>query len=145
VSLPTPEAGLVVGYAYLWKAEYEQGREEGMKNRPCAIVLMANDEEGELIVTVVPITHTPPDRPDEAVEIPLPTKRRLGLDTERSWIVVNEVNRFVWPGPDLRPVSSGEPDRFDYGVLPPSLYRQVRERLQACAKAQRLHAVYRTD
>jgi hypothetical protein len=145
VSLPPPEPGLVVGYAYLWQTEYEQGREEGVKDRPCAIVLMTNDEEGEIVVTVVPITHAPPERPDEAVEIPLPTKRRLGLDMERSWIIVNEVNRFVWPGPDLRPVSRGEPDCFDYGVLPPSLYRQVRERLQACAKAQRLRAVPRTN
>ena len=145
MAFPIPEAGLVVGYAYLWQAEYEQGREEGVKDRPCTIVLMAHDEEGELVVTVVPITHTAPERPDEAVEIPLPTKRRLGLDAERSWVVVSEVNRFVWPGPDLRPVSRGEPDRFDYGVLPPSLFRQVRERLQACAKTQRLKTVRRTD
>jgi hypothetical protein len=145
VSLPTPEPGLVVAYAYLWRAEYEQGREEGVKDRPCAIVLMANDEDGETVVTVVPVTHALPERPDEAVEIPLSTKQRLGLDSQRSWIVVNEINRFVWPGPDLRPVSRGEPDRFDHGLLPPSLYREVRERLQACAKAQRLRAVFRTD
>ncbi len=145
MSLPIPEPGLVVGYTYLWRTEYEQGREEGVKDRPCAIVLTANDEDGVTVVTVVPITHTRPEWPDEAVEIPLPTKQRLGLDSERSWIVANEINRFVWPGPDLRPVSRGEPDRFDYGVLPPSLFRQVRERLQACAKTQRLRAVYRTD
>jgi hypothetical protein len=43
--LPTPEPGLVVAYAYLWLAEYEQGREEGTKDRPCAIVLTATDDD----------------------------------------------------------------------------------------------------
>jgi hypothetical protein len=94
---------------------------------------------------VVPVTHTPPATPGEAVEIPLLTKQRLGLDAARSWAVVSEVNRFVWPGSDLRPVSRSAPDRFDYGFLPPSLFHQIKQRLAACAKAQRLKAVYRTE
>ena len=143
--LPTPEPGLVVAYAYLWRTEHQQGREEGAKDRPCAIVLTASDDEGDTIVTVAPITHTPPGQPDEAVEIPQPTKQRLGLDAERSWVMVNEVNRFVWPGPDLRPVSREQPDRFDYGMLPPGLFRQVRTMLLTCAKAQRLGVIRRTD
>ena len=143
--LPVPEPGLVIGYAYLWHSEYEQGRQEGVKDRPCVLVLATKDEDGETVVTVVPVTHTPPSLPDEAVEIPLPTKRRLGLDTERSWIVVNEINRFAWPGPDLRPVSRAEAERFDYGLLPPSVFRQVRDRLFLCAKRQRLKAVRRTE
>lgn len=143
--LPSPEAGLVIGYAYLWRAAFEQGQEEGTKDRPCAIVLTAENDEGETIVTIVPITHTLPERPDEAVEIPLVTKKRLGLDDARSWVVVTEVNRFVWPGPDLRPVSRAEADRFDYGFLPPTLFRQIRERLSTCAQAQRLKSVQRTE
>ena len=145
MSLPSPEAGLVIGYAYLWRTDYEQGREEGTKDRPCAIVLTTAASEGDTIVTVVPVTHTPPKNPEEVVEIPLVTKNRLGLDGARSWVVVSEVNRFVWPGPDLRPVSRTEADRFDYGLLPPSLFRQIRERLDACARAQRLKSVQRTE
>ena len=145
MTLPFPEPGLVVGYAYLWRSEFDRGLEEGTKDRPCVLVLTTKDEEGELFVTVVPVTHTPPERPDEAVEIPLPTKQRLGLDDARSWIIVSEVNRFAWPGPDLRPVSRGASERFDYGLLPPSLFRQVRERLAACAQRQRLKAVPRTE
>jgi hypothetical protein len=144
VALPLPEPGLVVSYAYLWRSDFEQGQEEGTKDRPCAIVLIARDDQGDTIVTVVPVTHSPPQRPEDAVELPLPTKRRLGLDAERSWVVVSEINRFVWPGPDLRPLSRAEPDRFVYGMLPPALYRQIRERLGASAKAQRLRAVLRT-
>jgi hypothetical protein len=145
VPLPVPEPGLVVSYSYLWHSEYERDREEGGKNRPCAIILIVEDAAGETVVTVVPITHSPPQQQSDAVEIPLAVKRRLGLDVARSWAVVNEVNRFVWPGPDLRPVSRGDPERFDYGHLPPSLFRQIRERLLAAAAAQRLQIVRRTE
>jgi hypothetical protein len=145
VPLPVPEPGLVIGYAYLWRAEHQQGQEEGTKDRPCAIVLTASIEDGDTFVTVVPITHAPPDHPEAAIEIPSPTKHRLGLDEARSWIVVSEVNRFLWPCPDLRPVSRAEPDRFEYGLLPPSLFRQVRERLAAWTASRRLGAVRRTE
>ncbi len=142
---PLPETGLVISYAYLWRTEYEHGQEEGTKDRPCAIVLTTSDEEGDTVITVVPITYAPPGNPEAAIELPLPTKRRLGLDAVRSWIVVSEVNRFVWPGPDLRPISCAEPDRFDYGLLPPSLFRQAKARLAAFAASQRLRAVRRTE
>jgi hypothetical protein len=145
VPLPTPEAGLVICYAYLWRDEHERGREEGLKDRPCAIVLTTERANGETIVTVAPITHSPPTVPDDAVEIPSSTKARLGLDGARSWIVVTEVNRFAWPGSDLRPVSRDKVDRFDFGLLPPSIFRQVQERLAVCAKAQRLKTVHRTE
>jgi hypothetical protein len=39
VSLPTPEPGLVIPYAYLWRHEYNRGLEEGRKTRPSVIVL----------------------------------------------------------------------------------------------------------
>jgi hypothetical protein len=103
VTLPTPERGLVISYAYLWRSEHEQGREEGIEDRPCVIILAIEDEGGKSLVTVAPVTHAEPARPEEAVEIPLVTKRRLGLDAGRSWVVVSEGNRVTWPGPDLRP------------------------------------------
>ena len=143
--LPIPEPGLVISYAYLWRAEYEQGQEEGTKDRPCAILLLTADDEGDTVVTVVPITHQPPANPDGAVDIPIATKQRLGLDAARSWIIVTEINRFVWPGPDLRPISRTESDRFDYGLLPPSLFRQVKERLAACVSSRRVMAVRRSE
>jgi mRNA-degrading endonuclease toxin of MazEF toxin-antitoxin module len=145
VTLPAPEPGLVIAYAYLWHSEYQRGREEGRKDRPCAIVLTAPEADGQTVVIVVPITHTPPERADEAVEIPLATQRRLGLDAARSWAIVSEVNRFTWPGPDIRPVSRNEPERFDYGFVPPSLFRQIRDKLASCAVDQRLRSVPRTE
>ena len=143
--LPVPEPGLVVRYAYLWHSEYEQGREEGDKNRTCAIILTAIDEDGETVVTDLPVTHTRPRHAADAVELPLATKRRLGLDDASSWVVVNELNRFVWPGPDLRPVVGTEMGRFDYGLLAPGLFRTIRERVLVAARAQRTRVVPRTE
>jgi hypothetical protein len=101
VPLPAPRPNLVIHYAYLWHATHLRGQEEGSKDRPCVIELTTPAAEGQTIVTVLPITHTPPGDPGEAVEIPLATKQRLGLDSEKSWVVCSEVNRFMWPGPDL--------------------------------------------
>ena len=144
MALPAPHPGLVICYSYLWHAEYQDGQDEGVKDRPCAIVLTTSDEEGELIVTVVPLTRTAPADPEDAVEIPRATKKRLGLDNEPSWAVVSEVNRFVWPGPDLRPIPKQSPGRFDYGVLPPGLFKQITERLRQRAAQQPAAAVSRS-
>ncbi len=126
---------MVISYAYLWRAEHEQGRDEGVKYRPAVIVLAAKDHEGDTIVIVAPITHSAPSNPEDAIEIPTATKTRLGLDSERSWVVVSEVNRFVWPGPDLAPVPGGS-RRFDYGFLPPRFFKkitsQIVDRARAC-------------
>jgi hypothetical protein len=145
VPLPRPELGLVIRYAYLWHSEYKQGREEGEKDRPCAIILAFHDNDDEMIVSVLPVTHVEPRRAEDGVEIPLETKRRLGLDEARSWVIVTELNRFVWPGPDLRSVSRTDDKGFDYGFLPPRLYRTVRERFFVAAKAQRIRLVPRSE
>jgi hypothetical protein len=66
VSLPRPEAGLVVRYSYLWHAERVGGREEGAKDRPCAIILaVADAPAGAARVWLLPVTHRmPSDRED---------------------------------------------------------------------------------
>jgi hypothetical protein len=128
VSLPEPHAGLVIRYAYLWKREFDAGRDEGTKDRPCAIVMAIIEEDGDKEVWVLPITHTPPANAADAIEIPTLTKNRLGLDSERSWIIVTEANEFVWPGPDLRPVPGRDVSTIAYGVLPPRFFAYVRDR-----------------
>ncbi len=104
MALPTPEPGLVISYAYLWQPEYEAGREEGVKDRPCVIVILVRDVDGKSFVSVAPVTHSAPARPEDAVEIPASTKQRLGLDSARSWVMITEVNEFTWPGPGVAPV-----------------------------------------
>lgn len=84
MSLPILKPGLVIRYAYLWETEARQGREEGTKDRPCAIVRVVLREGKHPIVRVLPVTHPPPTNPEDALEIPTATKERLGLDSERS-------------------------------------------------------------
>ncbi len=137
MAFPLPEPGLVVSFSYLWHHEYQQGRDEGVKYRPCVIIISVQELGGKYLVTVAPVTHSAPAQPDAGIEIPAETKRRLGLDDARSWVVVNEVNDFVWPGPDLRPSA--------YGFLPPGLYRRIRDRMKSLGAAGRLQSVPRTD
>ena len=142
---PTPQPGLVVRYSYLWKREQQAGHEEGSKNRPCAIVMAVLNDDGEHEVLVLPVTHAPPSNPADAVEIPLPVKTRLALDFERSWVVITEANSFIWPGPDLRPVSGQGATSVAYGVLPPRFFAHVRDRfLERYMRAKNM-AVKRTD
>jgi hypothetical protein len=95
------------------------------------------DKAGRKRIIVLPITHTPPRDPAHAVEIPAATKRRLGLDAEPSWIVFAEANRFTWPGPDLRPMVSGNRTTIAYGQLPADFFRTVRDRFLALAATRR--------
>jgi len=138
VPIPEPIPGLVLHYSYLWHDQHRRGLEEGTKNRPCVIVLSMTEENGEIMMTVAPVTHTAPARPGEAVEIPAATKDRLGLDQDRSWVVVTEVNRFSWPGHDLRPVPGGSVGTYAYGMVPPGFFRQIKDGILACAGRQKL-------
>jgi hypothetical protein len=129
MALPDPQPGLVISYAYLWHHEHRAGREEGNKNRPCVIILaIEHRAERVTMVRVAPVTHTAPDDLAVAMELPAAVKRHLGLDDERSWVILDEVNEFAWPGFDLRPIT-GSRDRFDYGFLPPRLFGQLMTKL----------------
>ena len=94
---------------------------------------------------MVPITHAVPQPPDEGIELPPETKRRLGLDSELSWIIVNDANEFVWPGPDLRFLPGQGPESAAYGFLPPGVFRVVRERFLARARARKVGLVSRSE
>jgi len=124
MALPVPEPGLVISYAYLWHREHRKKRTEGAKDRPCVIVLKVERRDDLVIVTVSPITHRPPTAEMAALGLPDAVKRHLGLDNEKSWIVLDEVNQFAWPGFDLRPIR-GRNGRIDYGFLPPKLIARL--------------------
>ena len=133
--IPEPITGLVVSYSYLWRREYNLGREEGVKDRPCAIILTKKQEGDDTIVTVAPITHSEPENMDMAVEIPLSVKRHLNLDNERSWVVCNEVNRFLWVGPDIKPIQNRKDKIYSYGMIPPKLHTKIKNTIiKSCAK-----------
>jgi hypothetical protein len=145
VNWPAPRPGLVIRYSYLWEREARQGREEGVKDRPCAVVLVILREGRNPIVRVLPITHSPPLDPTDSIEIPVPTKQRLGLDAERSWVVLTEANDFIWPGPDLRPAVPADLSTAAYGMLPPGFMAVLRERLLLRWRAKKMTVTTRTE
>jgi len=143
--LPTPVRGLVIRYSFLWRDEAARGLEEGGKDRPCAVILVSESQQDDLWVTVLPVIHRPPDDPSLAIELPHATKRRLGLDDDRSWIVFTDANRFIWPGPDLRFARPGDTSSAVYGLLPPNIYEEMRAKFVTAVRSKRARAVTRTD
>ena len=143
---PPPRPGLVVRYSYLWAREAQVGREEGLKERPCAVVVVVGrDNDKAPIVRVLPVTHHPPADPLTALEIPAVTKARLGLDTERSWVVCSESNEFRWPGPDLRPAVNGDLSSVEIGVLPPKFFAALLSRWATLTRQRSAALVRRTE
>lgn len=143
--LPEPEPGLVIRYSYLWATEHDEGREEGIKDRPCALIAAVKTTgDGKTRVLVVPITHSTPVS-TEAVEIPLPIKMRLELDPDRSWIILSEANEFIWPGPDLRPMPGDDIATVSYGYLPPRFFAVVRRRFLEIFRQGKARRVPRTE
>ena len=144
MALPRPEVGQVIRYVYLWHRQDMAGREDGEKARPCAIVVAiapAGPQQTGESVAVVPITHSPPADPRHAIELPADVKRQLGLDGDRSWLVLDEINRFVWPGPDL----ASDGSSFVYGTLPNALTGRMLRTLATLIRAKRLKVVMRTE
>lgn len=144
MDVPAPKPAQVIRYAYLWADEHAAGREEGTKDRPVAIVLTMQAGSNMLKVAVIPVTHAPPRNTSDALEIPTPIKRHLKLDDERSWVVLDEMNVFLWPGPDLRPASNDD-DTILFGYLPSGFYRTIRDRVAANIRAGRLRQIPRTE
>jgi hypothetical protein len=142
VALPTPVPGLVVSYSYLWYDQHMAGADEGRKARPCAIIVSANDNEGDTRVYVAAITHSRPSDP-HAVPLSTAVKRRLGLDEAPSWIVTSELNRFIWPGYDLRPIARDRPEAFAWGFLPVEVFAAVKRGIAAHQRSRGLRTVPR--
>ena len=138
---PDPQGGLVIRYDYLWSSEEQEGREEGSKVRPCAIVLaLAETRDGARQVVVCGITHQEPRPPHEGVEIPLKVKRHLGLDDERSWAVVSEGNLVDWDDPGIEPIAPGQ---WTYGFVPQELAAKMARTLLARYRSGQLPLVNR--
>ena len=136
MTIPAAKPGLVIRYSFLWSHEKDAGAEEGAKDRPCAIVVAApRRENGDIMVIVAPVTHAPPDDPSDSIEIPQAICRSLGLDGHRHWLRLDELNRFAWPGFDLR-VIPGRPGQYAYGMLPRSLFEDLRKAILERQKAR---------
>lgn len=141
MAIPAAEAGLVVHFNYLWRRESDDGLEEARYPRPCAVVVSyRRGTDGTLIAILAAITHSEPRQGDESIEIPRRVKAHLGLDSERSWVIVSEVNETAWPGFDLLPNAAGD---YAYGFMPPKLHARIRAAIVALAQAGDLAVVRR--
>jgi len=89
------------------------------------------NKSGATEVVVAPITHLQPMPPSQGIELPAKVKQHLGLDHDRSWVIVNDLNVFTWPGFDLHPVPNAGSGIYHYGLLPPKLHRVIVERIVA--------------
>lgn len=136
--LPKPEPGLMIAYSYLWASQRTVGETEGRKTRPCAIVVATSDEDGDPLVYVAPVTHSKPADDEHAIELPAKLKRHLGLDDQPSWVVTTELNRFIWPGYDLKPIARNKPDTFVWGYLPTDIFNRIKQGIARNRQAQRL-------
>lgn len=107
------------------------------------VVVARIEQKAGTLILVAPVTHAAPGKAEDAVEIPANVKKQLRFDRERSWIVVNELNRFIWPGPDIRPVPGSDAPYYD--ALPDWLFEQVRRAVLEQAAAGRVKVTKRTE
>ena len=124
--------------------EQAEGHEEAPKDRPCAVVLVTRAEGDVETVFVLPITSQPPAVAEDAEPLSEATRRRLGLQAEPCWVVLTEVNRFIWPGPDVRPVVQPSGSFCTYGLLPAQQFRRIRDAVLRRARNRTLRAVSRS-
>jgi hypothetical protein len=143
-----PPPGSIIRYAYLWADEHAAGRDEGHKDRPTLVLVVAVHTDhiaaGAARVLVLAVTHTPPRDELDAVPLPQAEKRRLGLDDIPAWIVTREGNSFVWPGPDIRPIPGRPTGARIYGQISAALLQRVARAYLKNRQRQRVRRVARS-
>jgi hypothetical protein len=119
--------------------------EEGLKDRPVVVVVAHRIINGRTQILVAPITHTKPEVEELAIALPQSVKRNLELDSEQSFIVLTELNQFIWPGPDVRPAPACDDGSPLYGAIPEWLFERVRTALATRLNEQRLDVTKRSS
>ncbi len=109
------------------------------------VVLAVIQSSGLIEVIVAPVTTQPPRHEDAAVEMPAAVKKHLGLDDRRCWIITGELNRFIWPGPDIRPIPGRNERSPYYGKVPAKLLEKVRSAIRTHVAAGRMQVTKRTQ
>jgi len=107
------------------------------------VVVARIEKAGLTQLMVVPITHSKPARGEDGISIPPRVRKHLGLDDEESWIIVTELNRFIWPGPDVR-VAPGR-DSPLYDAIPAHLFHQVQQGIARHAGGGAFRLTKRTE
>jgi hypothetical protein len=63
----------------------------------------------------------------------------------RSWVVLTEAKRFLWPGPDLRMKDAGDSTSVAYGLLPRALAKEINRKFGDVIEARLARLVRRTE
>lgn len=100
--LPKPQLGNIINYRFLWKEESESGQIEGLKARPSLIVSIQETVDKK-VVRVIPISTKHPSMTRKFLEI-TPNWGIQALPTYPSYLILDEINEFVWPGYDIEPL-----------------------------------------
>lgn len=79
------------------------------------------------------------------VEMPPRVQAHLGIGEAPCWIIADEINRFTWPGPDIRPVRRGDQVSLRYGSIPGKLFEQLRRLVDEVARKGQLKVTKRTE
>lgn len=129
----------------MWAHEADAGRDEGTKERPVVVVVAVRKRSHGSELLVVPVATRSPQPDTAAVEMPPRVREHLGLGNDRCWIVCDELNRFAWPGPDIRPAPGKREISPFYGKIPGKLLEQVRTKLAEVAQKGRMQVTKRTE
>ena len=123
--------GTLVHYQLLERHEAVQGKEEGTKRRPCAIVLRSQNPASDRIF-LIPITTRQPDKDVPALEVPQLEARRMGLHEPISrWVILNEVNVDQIPSLVMEPNAK-------IGDIGRSFFRQILEEFKAINQQRKM-------
>nr|WP_316652986.1 hypothetical protein [uncultured Gellertiella sp.] len=102
------------------------------------------------LVYALGISHMPPPEGRRALEVPAKLCRWIGLDSRPQWIYTDELNLFVWPGPDLRPASrisrrEGLEATCVLGALPGDWFEEVKRHFHESYVLKRLAITKRSE
>jgi hypothetical protein len=142
-----PPVGNLIAYEYLSHSQATR-REDGAKTYPTALLLARSWEFSSTLVYALGISHMPPSG-RQALEVPAKLRRWIGLDERPQWIYTDEVNVFVWPGPDLRPARyiSRRPvdaETCILGPLPNDWFAEVQRHFRQSYEMRVVNVVKRT-
>ena len=112
-----PQPGQVIRYGYCGGANRALA-EDSAKDRPCGVMLTRITKAGNTVAYVVPITHTPPHKDEDRIEIPQATSAVSDWMPNGPGSSPQSSISSPWPGPDIRPTASGE---YNYGCCRKSL------------------------
>ncbi|MCB9976923.1 MAG: type II toxin-antitoxin system PemK/MazF family toxin [Rhodospirillales bacterium] len=103
-------------------------------------------EDGSHKVIVCPITHTPPEKGQSAVEIPYKVAQSLKLDHDQMWIKTHQVNTLEWEKDRLPYGISLTPrGEWEYGMLPYGLREKMYEQVEHNRAENQLGVVKRDE